>query len=144
MEKINEKDKTFKRGKKTKASKKKKKRFKIKKPKGIVFVQSTTNNTIVTLTDLKGNTKHWASAGSCGFKGARRKTHYAAQIVAEKVAKDARHSGLRIVKVEIKGIFAKKKSAVKGLYSSGLKIVRIKDNTNIPHNGCRLPKKKRK
>lgn len=123
----------------------KKKRFvkqKRYKPKGIVFIQSTQNNTIVTLTDLKGNTKSWASGGSCGFNGSRRSTPYAAKAAAEKVAKDAISLGLRFINVKIKGLRrGKKKSAVKGLV--GLKIIKIHDITGIPHNGCRAPKKRR-
>jgi len=115
---------------------------KFHKANGMIFIQSTQNNTIVTLTDLRGNAKSWASGGSCGFNGSRRSTTYAAKAAAEKVAKDAIAMGLRFITVQMKGLRrGKKKSAVKGL--AGLKILQIHDTTSTPHNGCRAPKKRR-
>ena len=112
------------------------------KPKGIIYIHSTRNNTIVTLTDLNGNTKSWASGGSCGFSGTRRSSTYAAKAAAQKVAKDAISLGLHYIRVQIKGLRrGRKKSAVKGL--TKLRIVQIIDTTSIPHNGCRAPKKRR-
>nr|YP_010470428.1 ribosomal protein S11 [Tetraselmis marina]UVF37916.1 ribosomal protein S11 [Tetraselmis marina] len=118
-------------------------KLKPQKPSGVVYIQSTNNNTIVTLTDLRGNTKYWASGGSCGFKKSRRSSTYAAQVVAETVAKEAFTLGLRIVKVKMKGTRYGKQHAVKGLSFSGLKIISIEDVTSIAHNGCRLPKQRR-
>jgi small subunit ribosomal protein S11 len=112
------------------------------KPKGIIYIHSTQNNTIVTLTDLNGNTKSWASGGSCGFQGSRRSSTYAAKAAAQKVANDAVMLGLQYIRVQIKGLRrGKKKSAVKGL--TQLHIVQLIDTTSIPHNGCRAPKKRR-
>ena len=112
------------------------------KPKGIVYIHSTQYNTIITLTDLNGNTKSWASGGSCGFQGSRRSSTYAAKAAAQKVANDATKLGLHYVRVQIKGLRrGKKQNAVKGL--TKLRIVQIVDTTSIPHNGCRAPKKRR-
>jgi small subunit ribosomal protein S11 len=112
------------------------------KPKGIIYIHSTQNNTIVTLTDLNGNTKSWASGGSCGFQGSRRSSTYAAKAAAQKVANDAVMLGLQYIRVQIKGLRrGKKKSAVKGL--TQLHIVQLIDTTSIPHNGCRAPKERR-
>lgn len=117
-------------------------KFKQYKPKGIIYIHSTQNNTIVTLTDLNGNTKSWASGGSCGFQGSRRSSTYAAKAAAQKVANDAVRLGLHYIRVQVKGLRrGKKKSAVKGL--TKLRIVQIVDTTSIPHNGCRAPKKRR-
>lgn len=113
------------------------------KKKGIIYIQSTRNNTIVTLTDLKGNTKHWASGGTCGYTKSRRSTSYAAHAAAKKVAIKAISLGVRFVNVRTKGPFGTrgKRSALKGL--KGLRIANIQDTTNLPHNGCRLSKKRR-
>lgn len=115
------------------------------KANGLIYIQGTKTNTIVTLTDLEGNTKNWASSGSCGYKGARRKNKYAAKAVAEKVAKKALTIGYKFIVVYIRGTSqSNQKNAVRGLAYSGLKILRIKNTTNLPHNGCRAPKKRRK
>ena len=111
--------------------------------KGIVHVQSSFNNTIVTLTDLNGNALSWASAGEMGFKGSRKSTPYAAQTAAETAAKLAMEHGLKTVEVYIKGPGQGRESAIRALQTAGLEIVSIKDVTPIPHNGCRPPKRRR-
>lgn len=117
---------------------------KIQKPKGIVFVQSTENNTIITLTDLRGNTKYWASAGSCGFKKSRRSSTYAAHTVGEAVGKKAISLGFHVVKAKINGTrLGGKIQAVKALSFVGLKITNVQETTTFAHNGCRLPKQRR-
>nr|QGP70642.1 ribosomal protein S11 [Tetraselmis sp. CCMP 881] len=135
---------------KPKISRKKFKRDKTQKltnlkANGFIYIQGNKTNTIITLTDLEGNTKNWASSGSCGYKGARRKNQYAAKAVAEKVAKKALTIGYKYIILYIRGTSqSNQKSAVKGLAYSGLKILRIKNTTNLPHNGCRASKKRRK
>ena len=123
-------------------AKKKKKTVK-QVPKGIVHIQATFNNTIVTITDLKGNVVSWASAGKLGFKGARKSTAFAAQKIAENCARAAVDNGMREVKVYVKGPGAGRESAIRVLQSVGLSITLIKDVTPVPHNGCRPPKKRR-
>lgn len=110
---------------------------------GIIFIQSTRNNTIVTLTDLQGNTKSWVSSGSIGFKNSRKSTSYAAQATAEKLVISAINLGFFSVKIIMKGLGYGKQSAVRAIYKSGLKITNIEDRTPLPHNGCRPPKKRR-
>ncbi len=110
---------------------------------GNVYVQATFNNTIVTITDLKGNTLSWASAGGLGFKGAKKSTPYAAQTTAETAAKKAMDFGLRKVNVFVKGPGVGRESAIRSLGNLGLSVMSIKDVTPIPHNGCR-PKKTRR
>lgn len=110
---------------------------------GVVHVHSTFNNTIITVTDQKGNTLAWASAGSIGFKGARRSTSYAAQAAAEMAAKKANELGLQSVNLILKGIGDGRDSAIRGVVSGGLHVVTIEDHTPVPHNGCR-PRKKRR
>lgn len=110
---------------------------------GIVHIQATFNNTIVTVTDKQGNTVAWASAGSLDFKGAKKSTPFAAQITAEAAARKAIDYGLREVDVYVKGPGAGRESAIRTLQVVGLKINLIKDVTPIPHNGCR-PRKKRR
>ncbi len=111
--------------------------------KGVIYIQSTRNNTILTLTDLQGNTKYWTSAGSIGFKNSKKSTTYAAQAAAEILASQALNLGFYSVIVKIKGLGYGKESSVRALYKSKLVITKIIENTPIPHNGCRAPKKRR-
>lgn len=110
---------------------------------GIIHIQSTRNNTILTLTDLQGNSKCWTSAGSIGFKNTRKATTYAAQVAAERLANKALNLGYRTVIVKIKGLGYGKHNSVRALYKSDLIITKILDITPLPHNGCRAPKKRR-
>ncbi len=110
---------------------------------GNVYIQATFNNTIVTITDTAGNTISWASAGSLGFKGAKKSTPYAAQVTAETAATKAMDSGLKEVHVFVKGPGVGRESAIRSLGALGLKVKSIKDVTPIPHNGCRPQKKRR-
>ena len=111
--------------------------------KGAVHIQSTFNNTIVTVSDAFGNTISWASAGELGFKGSRKSTPFAAQSASETAAKAAMEHGLKSVEVFIKGPGAGRESAIRALETVGLQITMIKDVTPIPHNGCRPPKRRR-
>lgn len=110
---------------------------------GIAHIQSTFNNTIVTITDMSGNVIAWASAGMQGFKGSRKSTPFAAQMAAEDAVKKAREHGLRAVQVYVKGPGSGRESALRSLQVAGLKISLIRDVTPIPHNGCRPPKRRR-
>lgn len=110
---------------------------------GVVHINSTFNNTIVTITDSIGNTISWSSAGSVGFKGARKGTPYAAQTAAEKASVAAIEQGLQRVAVLIKGTGSGRETSVRALEAMGLDIVSIKDITPVPHNGCRPPKRRR-
>ena len=110
---------------------------------GVVHIQSTFNNTIITITNLVGDTISWASAGSSGFKGARKSSAFAAKSTAEFVARLSVEQGLNRVRVNIKGIGPGRKTAIRGLLKGGLKVANIRDITGIPHNGCRPPKKRR-
>ena len=112
-------------------------------PVGKAFVQSTFNNTIVTITDLEGNVIAWGSAGSAGFKGSRKGTPYAAQMAARDAVKRAQLLGLKQVEVLVRGPGSGREAAIRSLQSSGLYITSIRDVTPIPHNGCRPPKKRR-
>ena len=112
-------------------------------PYGIAHIQSTFNNTIVTITDLNGNTIAWGSAGGHGFKGSRKSTPFAAQVTASAVAKLAQEHGVAKVDVRVKGVGAGRETAVRSLQASGLEIGSIMDVTPIPHNGCRPPKRRR-
>ena len=111
--------------------------------KGIVHIQSTFNNTIITITNLVGDTISWASAGSSGFRGARKKTPFAAQAAAEKAALEAASSGIKNVRILIKGQGSGRETAIRAIESAGFKISSIEDITTVPHNGCRPPKKRR-
>jgi small subunit ribosomal protein S11 len=126
---------------KTKKSTKKK----IKKniPIGEAYIQSSFNNTIITITDPQGNVVSWSSGGVVGFKGSRKSTPFAAQLAAENAAKKAMENGLKTVDVFIKGPGAGREAALRALQSTGLKIHLIRDVTPIPHNGCRPPKRRR-
>jgi small subunit ribosomal protein S11 len=111
--------------------------------KGIIHIQSTKNNTILTLTDLEGNCKFWSSAGNIGFKNSRKSTSYAAQAVAEILAAKALNLGFDSIIVKIKGLGYGKLSALRALYKSKLSVTKILELTPIAHNGCRPPKKRR-
>jgi small subunit ribosomal protein S11 len=110
---------------------------------GIAHIQSTFNNTIVTITDLSGNVIAWSSSGLQGFKGSRKSTPFAAQMAAEDVVRKAKEQGMRRVQVYIKGPGAGRESALRSLQIAGLTITLIRDVTPVPHNGCRPPKRRR-
>ena len=110
---------------------------------GVLHIHSTFNNTIVTITDLQGNTLVWSSAGQCGFKGSRKGTPFAAQVAAEAAGKAALECGVKNLEVRIKGPGPGRESAVRALNALGMKITSITDITPIPHNGCRPPKRRR-
>ena len=110
---------------------------------GCVYIQATFNNTIVTITDLTGNTISWASAGGLGFRGAKKSTPFAAQTTAETAAKKAMEDGLREVSIFVKGPGVGRESAIRSLGALGLRVRSIKDTTPIPHNGCRPQKSRR-
>ncbi len=112
-------------------------------PRGQAHIQSSFNNTIVTLTDPKGNVLSWSSAGANNFKGSRKSTPYAAQITAENAARKSQEHGLRQVEVFVKGPGSGREAAIRSLQASGLQVVSITDVTPIPHNGCRPPKRRR-
>ena len=125
----------------------KKKTFKKKEKKivsnGLVHVQASFNNTIVTFTDLVGNVLAWSSSGSLGFRGSRKGTPFAAQMAAEACARKCSEVGMRAVVVHVKGPGGGRESAVRALQAAGLGVISIKDVTPIPHNGCRPPKRRR-
>ncbi|MGB3508395.1 MAG: 30S ribosomal protein S11 [Microcoleaceae cyanobacterium] len=125
-------------GKKTGAKKQKK-----NVPNGVAYIQSTFNNTIVTITDLNGEAISWASAGSSGFKGAKKGTPFAAQTAAENAGRRANDQGMRQVQVMVSGPGAGRETAIRALQGAGLEITLIRDITPIPHNGCRPPKRRR-
>mgnify|MGYP006074903477 FL=1 len=110
---------------------------------GVVHIQSTFNNTIVTITNTNGDTVSWASAGSSGFKGARKSTPFAAQTAAEKAALDAVSIGLKSVDILVKGQGSGRETAIRAIEGAGLEITSIQDITSVPHNGCRPPKRRR-
>ena len=110
---------------------------------GRAYIHSTFNNTIVTLTDPRGNALSWASAGGMGFRGSRKSTPFAAQMAAETAAKAAMEHGLRSVEVFVKGPGSGREAAIRALQATGLDVTMIKDVTPIPHNGCRPPKRRR-
>jgi small subunit ribosomal protein S11 len=112
-------------------------------PNGVVHIQSTFNNTIVTITDPTGNIVSWSSAGVQGFKGSRKSTPFAAQMAAEDAAKKAMEQGMKNVEVFVKGPGAGRESAIRSLQAIGFNVLTIKDVTPIPHNGCRPPKRRR-
>ena len=130
-----------------KAQKGKKKTFKKKEkknvPEGIVHIQATFNNTIVTFSDPKGNVIAWSSSGSLGFRGSRKGTPFAAQQASMTAGKRAKEAGMRTVEVRVSGPGSGRESAVRALSTLGFEVRRIKDRTPIPHNGCRPPKKRR-
>ena len=118
-------------------------RAKLKITTGVVHISSTFNNTIVTITDIKGNTIAWSSAGATGFKGARKGTPFAAQTASEAATATAVSLGLKTVEVLVKGQGSGRETAIRAVQNAGLQITAIKDITTIPHNGCRPPKKRR-
>ncbi len=111
--------------------------------KGQVYIRSTFNNTIITVTDSEGNVIAWSSAGKAGYKGSRKSTPFAAQIAAENAADEAKEMGLKEVEIYVKGPGSGRESAIRSLQSAGLEVTLIKDITPIPHNGCRPPKRRR-
>ena len=110
---------------------------------GIAHVASTFNNTMITITDVQGNTIAWSSSGAMGFKGSRKSTPYAAQIAAETAARKAQDHGVRTLEVEVSGPGSGRESALRALQAAGFMITTIRDVTPIPHNGCRPPKRRR-
>ena len=125
------------------AERKGKKKTKKNIQTGIVFIQSTFNNTIITITDVSGNVLSWSSAGARGFKGSRKSTPFAAQVAAGDAAAKAMEHGLKNVSVLVKGPGAGRESALRALAAAGLKVTLIRDVTPVPHNGCRPPKRRR-
>ena len=121
----------------------KKKKIKKNILNGIAYVQSTFNNTIVSIADTNGNVVSWASAGQKGFKGSRKSTPYAAQVAADAAAEKALQAGMKILSVEVKGPGSGRETALRALQARGFKILSIKDTTPMPHNGTRPPKKRR-
>lgn len=128
--------------KRSKESRKKKKKGSVE-PAGVAFIKATFNNTHVTLTDKFGNVIAWATAGTAGFKGARKNTAYAATQAANKAAREALGLGLKTVEVRVRGPGSGRESAIRSLAVAGLEISAIRDVTPLPHNGCRPPKKRR-
>lgn len=120
-------------------------RRKIKKmvPRGVAHIYATFNNTIVTITDPKGNTVTWGSAGSAGFRGSRKSTPYAARLASQNAANEAMDNGMQEVEVFVKGPGPGREAAIRALAASGLQISAIHDITPVPHNGCRPPKRRR-
>lgn len=112
-------------------------------PEGKVFIQSTFNNTIITITDLKGGVITWGSSGTAGYKGSRKGTPYAAQLAAQSASQKAKDSGVRQVEVFVRGPGSGREAAIRAIQASGIVVTSIKDITPIPHNGCR-PRKRRR
>ena len=110
---------------------------------GVVHVNSSFNNTLVTITDAQGNVISWSSSGTMGFKGSRKSTPYAAQVAAEDAARKAQEHGLKTVEVNVRGPGSGRESALRALQAVGLTVTSIRDTTPIPHNGCRPPKRRR-
>ena len=125
------------------AERKAKKKTKKNVQTGVVYIQSTFNNTIITITDVSGNVLSWSSAGARGFKGSRKSTPFAAQVAAGDAAAKAMEHGLKNVSVLVKGPGAGRESALRALAAAGLKVTLIRDITPVPHNGCRPPKRRR-
>ena len=122
---------------------KKKSKVKKKLSSGVAHIVSSFNNTIITITNLTGDTVSWASAGSSGFKGARKSTPFAAQTAAEKAALDALSTGMKNVEILVKGQGSGRETAVRAIEGAGFEITSIQDITSVPHNGCRPPKRRR-
>jgi len=120
-----------------------KKRVKKNIPEAAAHIHSTYNNTIVTITDKEGNVISWASAGTIGYKGSKKKTPFAAQMSSEAAAKAAMDSGVKKVEVHVKGLGSGRESAIRALQTAGLEVTSIIDETPVPHNGCRPPKRPR-
>ena len=119
------------------------KKDRLQVPNGKAFIQSTFNNTIITLTDPSGNTVSWGSAGTAGFKGSRKSTAFAAQRAGEDAAKKAMDQGMKFVDVFVRGPGAGREAAIRAIQGAGISVTSIKDVTPIPHNGCRPPKRRR-
>ncbi len=116
---------------------------KVVESEGVAHVTATFNNTLITITDMKGNTVVWGSAGKSGFKGSKKSTSFAATVAAENCAREALNMGVRKVHVRVQGPGAGRESAIQAMASAGLQVASIRDVTPIPHNGCRPPKKRR-
>jgi len=129
--------------KRDKFKKRKKKKLDREITRGIAHIKATFNNTIITITDLNGNTIVWSSGGVAGFKGTKKSTPYAAQQAASEAAKRAKELGLKEVEVRVKGPGPGREAAIRAIQAAGLQVVAIKDVTPVPHNGCRPPKKRR-
>jgi len=112
-------------------------------PAGVVHIQATFNNTIVTVSDQVGNTVSWSSAGVRGFKGSRKSTPFAAQVAAEDACRKAQDNGMKALEVRVKGPGSGRESALRAIANSGLRVTLIRDVTPVPHNGCRPPKRRR-
>jgi small subunit ribosomal protein S11 len=123
--------------------KRSRKKEKLTDVNGVAHIKATFNNTIVTITDTKGNVISWASAGKVGFKGSRKSTPFAAQMAAEASAREAVNLGMQRIEVWVKGPGSGREAAIRSLQAAGLSITAIKDVTPIPHNGCRPPKRRR-
>lgn len=120
-----------------------KKKVKKNITRGVAHINSTFNNTMVTISDMQGNVVAWSSSGSCGFKGSRKSTPYAAQMAADKAGRAAQEHGLMTLDIEVKGPGSGRESSLRALQAIGLTITSIKDITPVPHNGCRAPKRRR-
>lgn len=120
-----------------------KKKAKKNVPNGVVHIQATFNNTLITFTDMAGNTISWSSAGSKGFKGSRKSTPFAAQVAADEAARQAMDHGMKSAIVLVKGPGSGREAALRAVASAGLKVTLVKDVTPLPHNGCRPPKRRR-
>ena len=128
---------------KSSITKRKSKKVKVRLTQGRAYIQSTYNNTIVTITDLNGNVIAWGAAGILGFKGAKRATPYAATEIVKYVVDKVKHTGLKDINVFVRGVGSGRESAIRALNTFGLNVLSIKDVTPIPHNGCRPPKVRR-
>lgn len=124
-------------------AKKQKKKVRKNIQSGIAHIQSTFNNTIITITDVSGNAVSWSSAGKKGFKGSRKSTPFAAQLAAEDAARQAQEHGMRTISVYVKGPGSGREAALRALANAGLRVSLIRDVTPVPHNGCRPPKRRR-
>jgi len=128
---------------KTKKATRSKRRVKKVVSSGVAHIHSTFNNTIVTITDTQGNTVSWSSAGALGFKGSRKSTPFAAQMASEAAAQTAVENGMKTIEVTVKGPGAGREAAIRSLQAVGLEVTAISDETPVPHNGCRPPKRRR-
>ena len=124
-------------------SRKAKKRKVVVQPEGIAYIKASFNNIIISLCNKQGHVISWASAGKAGFRGSKKNTPYAAQMAANDAAQVAYDAGLRMVEVNVKGPGSGREAAIRALDANGIKVVRIKDVTPVPHNGCRPPKRRR-
>lgn len=127
----------------TEKRKSKKKRIALTSTSGVAHIQATFNNTIISITDARGNVISWSSAGQVGFSGSRKSTAYAAQLAAEKAALAAIEVGLKDLRINVKGPGSGRESAIRAIQAAGLEVTLIRDTTGIPHNGCRARKRRR-